>query len=264
MVTTFSTLKLEIDDGLARLTLDRPDAANTLNMAMGEDLMNAGIALSEDKRVRAVLLTSSGKMFCAGGDLNAFSAQGEQLGAFVKRLTSCLHVGMSHLARMNAPLVVAVSGVAAGAGISLCAIGDIVLAAESAKFTMAYTAAGLVPDGGSTWLLPRLIGMRRSQELMLLNRRLSASEAEHWGLVTRVVTDDALQQEADTLARRLCMGPTLAFGKVKSLLASSFDTGFETQMEFESAAITEAATSVDGREGVSSFVEKRPPNFGGS
>ena len=260
----FSTVTLDIDDGLARLTLNRPEAANTMNMAMGEDLMNAGILLSETQGIRAVLLTGSGKMFCAGGDLKAFSTQGEDLGIFVKRLTSCLHVGMSHLARMSAPLVVAVNGVTAGAGISLCAIGDIVLAAESATFTLAYTAAGLVPDGGSTWLLPRLIGTRRSQELMLLNRRLSAEEAENWGLVTRVIADEVLEAEAEKLAHKLAHGPTQAFGRVKQLLASSFETGFETQMEYESAAMTSVATGRDGREGVSAFLEKRRPDYNGS
>jgi 2-(1,2-epoxy-1,2-dihydrophenyl)acetyl-CoA isomerase len=163
---------------------------------------------------------------------------------------------------MRAPLVVAVNGAAAGAGMSLAVAGDLVLAAASAKFSMAYTAAGLSPDGSSTFFLPRLVGLRRTQELMFTNRRLDADEACAWGLVTRVVPDDALQREARALARQLAEGPTAAYGTVKSLLTSAFDESLETQMEHEARGIAAMAATPDGREGIRAFLEKRAPRFG--
>jgi 2-(1,2-epoxy-1,2-dihydrophenyl)acetyl-CoA isomerase len=146
---------------------------------------------------------------------------------------------------------------------SLAVSGDLVIAAQSAVFAMAYTAAGLSPDGSSTWFLPRLIGMRRTQELLLTNRRLSADEALAWGLVNRVVPDEALAGEAAALARQLASGPTRAFGAVKRLLAESFAGSLETQMELEARSIAEMAGSEDGREGVRAFIEKRQPEFRG-
>jgi 2-(1,2-epoxy-1,2-dihydrophenyl)acetyl-CoA isomerase len=156
-----------------------------------------------------------------------------------------------------------VNGTAAGAGMSLAIAGDLVLAAESASFTMAYTAAGLAPDGSSSWLMPRLIGMRRTQELMLTNRTLSAREAAEWGLVTRVVPDAELQAEAAALAARLAQGPTRAYGVVKSLLAETFSTAYEAQLEHEARGIAAMARTADGQEGIRAFLEKRAARFTG-
>jgi 2-(1,2-epoxy-1,2-dihydrophenyl)acetyl-CoA isomerase len=169
----------------------------------------------------------------------------------------------SRFSRMRAPLVVAVNGTAAGAGMSLAVSGDLVLAADVAKFTMAYTAAGLSPDGSSSYFLPRLIGLRRTQELMLTNRRLSAQEAFEWGLVNRVVAADDLQQQARALAAQLAQGPTRAFGTVKRLLNESFTGTLETQMELEARGIAAMAGTPDGREGIQAFLEKRKPSFSG-
>jgi len=164
---------------------------------------------------------------------------------------------------MDAPLVVAVNGMAAGAGMSLAVSGDMVLAGESAKFTMAYTAAGLSPDGSSSYFLPRLIGLRRTQELMLTNRRLSAAEALEWGMVNRVVPDGELLDQAMELAKGFAQGPTLAYGTVKKLLISSFDESLETQLELESRGIAASGRTEDGREGMAAFMEKRAPKFQG-
>jgi 2-(1,2-epoxy-1,2-dihydrophenyl)acetyl-CoA isomerase len=164
---------------------------------------------------------------------------------------------------MAAPLVVAVNGTAAGAGFSIAISGDLVVMAESAKLTMAYTAAGLSPDGSSTWFLPRLVGMRRAQELMLTNRRLSAAEALEWGLVNQVVPDAELAATAGALAKQLASGATRAFGTVKSLLASTFSESLETQMELEARGIAAMAGGADGREGIEAFVAKRAPKFSG-
>jgi 2-(1,2-epoxy-1,2-dihydrophenyl)acetyl-CoA isomerase len=256
-------VRFELKDGVATLTLDRPKA-NGIDLEMGRALMHAAIRCHEDKDVRAVVLTGAGSMFCAGGDLKSFVGFGKDLPAALLELTTYLHAATSRLLRMRAPLVTAVNGTAAGAGMSLAISGDLVLAAESASFTMAYTAAGLAPDGSSSWLMPRLIGLRRTQELMLTNRTLSAREAAEWGLVTRVVPDADLQAEAAALAGKLAQGPTRAYGVVKSLLAETFSTAYEAQLEHEARGIASMAGTPDGQEGVRAFVEKRTPRFTGA
>jgi 2-(1,2-epoxy-1,2-dihydrophenyl)acetyl-CoA isomerase len=164
---------------------------------------------------------------------------------------------------MNAPVVAAVNGVAAGAGMSLVCAADLAIAAESAKFTMAYTRAGLAPDGSSTFFLPRLVGVRRAVELMLTSRMLSAQEALEWGIVSRVVPDAQLPAEAAALASELAAGPTGAFGTVKKLVLASAAASLETQMELEARGIADAGRSADGREGIAAFLEKRAPKFRG-
>jgi 2-(1,2-epoxy-1,2-dihydrophenyl)acetyl-CoA isomerase len=257
----YSTLLYEVKDNVARITLNRPDAANALDAQMGHELMLASIQASEDPSVRAVILTGAGKMFCGGGDLKHFAQQGERLPANHKQLAGELHLAISRFARMEAPLIAAVNGSAGGAGFSLAMFADLVLAAESAKFTLAYTRAGLSPDGGSTYFLPRIIGVRRALEMALTNRVLSAQEALDWGLVTRVVPDAALQAEAAALAAQLAAGATHALGAAKRLILSSFSESLETQMELEALAIAEQARGAHSREGIAAFIAKRPPKF---
>ena len=164
---------------------------------------------------------------------------------------------------MDAPVIIAVNGMAAGAGFSIACTGDIVYAAESAKFTMAYTAAGLSPDGSASYYLPRLVGLRRTQELMLNNRRLSAQEALDWGILTNVFADDDLYDEALKTATQLAQGPTKAYGTVKKLLLSSYQESLETQMELEAQGMGAMSSSLDGTEGIAAFLEKRRPKFSG-
>jgi 2-(1,2-epoxy-1,2-dihydrophenyl)acetyl-CoA isomerase len=259
----FDTLKLSIEDGVAHITLNRPEDANSLNLALAQDYMAAAIECDTNPEVRAVLLTANGKMFCAGGDLNYMKSQGDNVAPALKKLTAILHAGIATLARMDAPLIIAVNGVAAGAGMSLAATGDLVLAGASSRFTMAYTAAGLAPDGSSSYYLPRAIGLRRTQELMLTNRMLNAEEALDWGLITTIVPDEDLVAEATALAKKLAKGPTKAFGQVKQLLINSLDNSLETQMELESRAITAMGVTEDGREGIDAFVNKRKPAYKG-
>lgn len=259
----FETLLYDVDQGVARIRLNRPDAANALNLPMCKDLMYAALAADEDPGVRAVLLGAEGKMFCAGGDLAAMQSTSGGKSALLKEMTTYLHAGISRLARMQAPVIAAVRGAAAGAGFSMACASDLTLCSETAKFTMAYTAAGLVPDGSSTYHLPRLIGTRRSLELMLTNRRLDAATALEWGLVNQVVADDALDETAFALACKLASGPTAAYGTTKKLILGTFDHAFEAQMELESRAISEAAGSSDGEEGITAFLEKRAPQFEG-
>ena len=262
-MTTFSTLDFSIDAGIARITLNRPESANGISMQLAQELLQASLACRCSAQVRAVLLTGKGRMFCAGGDLNSFVENAANLQGFIKELTTYLHAAIANFAHMRAPLVIAVNGAAAGAGFSLAACGDLVLAARSARFSMAYTGAGLVPDGSGSYFLPRIVGLRRAQELILTNRRLSADEALEWGLLTRVVEDAELAAEAGKLVAQIAAGPTGAYGAVKKLLATTFDSTLETQMEREGAAIAAAAISRDGQEGVAAFLAKRAPVFNG-
>ena len=258
------TLLYEVKDHVARVTFNRPDAANALNMQMALDLMHASIQASEDRAVRAVLITGAGKMFSGGGDLKSFAAQGDALPGHLKETALYLHAAVSRFVRMDAPVIVAVNGSAGGAGMSLCLFADLVLAAESAKFTMAYTRAGLSPDGSSTYFLPRIVGVRRALELALTNRVLTAREAADWGIVTKVVPDAELLTQADALARQLAAGATRALGSAKRLMHHSFTESLETQMELEAQAIADAARTRDAREGIAAFIAKRKPAFSGS
>jgi 2-(1,2-epoxy-1,2-dihydrophenyl)acetyl-CoA isomerase len=250
------------DDGVARLTLNRPDAANAINLDLATALADAVSQLASAPGLRVVLLSGAGKRFCAGGDVRAFAAAGEDLGEALEAVLDPLHRAVQGLAELAAPVVAAVHGSAAGAGLSLAAGADLVLAAEDTRFVLAYTSIGLVPDGGSTWYLPRLIGPRRAAELAFTNRVLDAHEALTWGLVTRVVPDRDLRREAEQLVAELSVGPPRAFGATKRLLRESWSASLADQLGREATAMVLAGESADGHEGVAAFVEKRPPAFG--
>ncbi|HXD90503.1 MAG TPA: enoyl-CoA hydratase/isomerase family protein, partial [Candidatus Binataceae bacterium] len=202
-----SVLTLEIRNSVAYLTLSRPEAANAINLEMAQALEEASLKCEEDPNVRAVLLTGAGKLFCGGGDLKSFAAYpADELPSHLKKVTMYLHTAIQRFARMKAPLVIAVNGNAGGAGLSLALIGDITLAGESTRFTVAYTRIGLSPDGSSSYYLPRLVGLKRAMELMLTNRTITAREAETIGMITRVVPDAELLSQAETLANELAQG----------------------------------------------------------
>jgi 2-(1,2-epoxy-1,2-dihydrophenyl)acetyl-CoA isomerase len=260
MSPQFRTLTVERDGAVARITLNRPDAANGITQELAAELGQAAYDCAEDSSVRAVLLTGAGRFFCAGGDVKEMVSYGDRAGAELKKLADLLHRAVTTLARLDAPLIVAVNGVVAGAGIGLAVAGDLVLAAETATFTTAYTNVGLSPDGGTTFALPRLIGLRRTQELLFTNRRLSAAEALDWGLVTRVVPADELAGEAAALAQRIAAGPADSHRSIRRLLLETFDNSLEKQLELEARGISACADG-DGREGVAAFVEKRAPKF---
>jgi 2-(1,2-epoxy-1,2-dihydrophenyl)acetyl-CoA isomerase len=259
----FETLLFEVSDAVATITLNRPESANAMNPQMALDLAEVAIVCDDDPGIRAIVVTGAGRMFCAGGDLGSFSEAGLGVKSLIKKMAGDLHMGLSRLARGNAPVIAAVNGTAAGAGMSLVMACDLAVAAESAVFTMAYTRAGLVPDGSSTFYMPRKIGDRRTRELMLTNRVLKATEAESWGVVNEVVPDDQLLGRAQAMASDLAAGPTLAFGAVKTLLNGTFDQTLESQMELEARAIAELSASVDGQEGINAFLAKRKPEFRG-
>jgi len=167
------------------------------------------------------------------------------------------------MAHMDAPVVGAINGMAAGAGFSLAAACDIAIAGQSTRFTLAYTAAGLSPDGSSTWFLPRLVGLRRARELMLTNRMLNADEACEMGIIDRVVADDALQDEAMAQAKAFAAGPTMAYGATKRLLQDTWTSGLETQMDRETRSISDLTRTADAHEGIDAFLNKRKPSFKG-
>ena len=261
MTPDFETLEFTVADKIARITLNRPDAANGLNLQMSEELRQAAVLCDTNPTIKAVVLTANGRFFCAGGDLKAMVSFGDAVGQNVKTLADNLHMAISTFSRMAAPLIVAVNGMAAGAGFSLAVTGDYVIASDKAAFTMAYTKAGLSPDGSSSYFLPRLIGLRRTQDLMLTNRMLSSQEALEWGAISRVVEAEALMPAAMELAQNLAAGSLRSHAIVKKLLLASFGNGLETQMEIEGRYISQCASSADGQEGLAAFSEKRAPKF---
>jgi 2-(1,2-epoxy-1,2-dihydrophenyl)acetyl-CoA isomerase len=258
-VTEYQTIKLEQAGAVARITLNRPDAANGMNDTMTRELADAARRCDTDA-TKVVVLTGEGRFFSAGGDLKSF-ASAPSRGGHIKVVADELHRAISTFARMDAVLITSVNGIAAGAGFSLAVTGDLVLAAESASFTMAYTRAGLSPDGSSSYYLPRLIGITKTKELMLTNRTLSAKDASQWGLVTEVVPDAELAARTDQLASQIAATARKSNGGVKSLLLATFGNGLEEQMELEGRLIADLADSADGREGVDAFMAKRKPEF---
>jgi 2-(1,2-epoxy-1,2-dihydrophenyl)acetyl-CoA isomerase len=263
MHKNYNTLLFECSKGVARVTLNRPDNANAMNVEFMQELLEVANICDEDTAIRVVSITGNGRYFSVGGDLKAFYNAEGGAGYAVKEATSYFHAALSRFARMKKPLVVAVNGTAAGAGLSLAILGDYVIAVDSAKFTMSYTRAGLSPDGSATFSLPRLIGLRKTKELMLLNNVLSAGQALDWGLINEVVAADKLEEAVSRIVDEFAGGPTLAFGSVRQLLMESASASFETQMEREAREIAFNARSDDGQEGMAAFLEKRQPRFTG-
>lgn len=264
-MSEFKRLQLNISDGLATITLSRPEAGNALDIVACEEFEQAANSIAAaGAAVRAILLAATGKSFCVGGDVSSMVGVAvDKISPVIVSMAAPLGRGIATLGRLDAPLVAAVRGAAAGAGLSLVADADIVVASSTAKFTMAYTGIGLSPDGGGTWGLPRVIGIRRATELALTNRLLSAEEALQWGLVSKVVADEALDNEALTLARQLANGPTLAYGIIRRLLDRSLASDREAQLDAELKAIAISAASADAAEGISAFTSRRPPRFCG-
>ncbi|MFN0089721.1 MAG: enoyl-CoA hydratase/isomerase family protein [Acidimicrobiales bacterium] len=258
----YETITLDVVDHVARLTLNRPDAANAVNQAMGADLRRAALAISHNPDVRAVLLSGAGRIFSGGGDLSLFASSLDMATA-IEDLTIDLHAALSRFAKMDAPLVAAVHGAAGGAGMSLVAAADLVVAGASTKFTMGYTKAGLVPDGSSSFYLSRVVGLRRAMDLVLTNRVLSAAEAEEWGLVSRVAPDAEVLEQASALAAQLAAGPTKAFGLAKRVVYEGAVSSLEQAMERESLSIAAAALTRDAKEGIDAFLHKRAAVFEG-
>jgi 2-(1,2-epoxy-1,2-dihydrophenyl)acetyl-CoA isomerase len=257
-------LRVERTDDIVRLTLSRPTVGNAVNLDMARALLAAAIDCDNDPSVRCVVMTGEGRLFCAGGDVVLFQTAGDRLPGVLSELAGTLHLAESRLARMNKPLLVLVNGAAAGAGLSLALLGDVVLVARTASFSAAYGALGLSPDGGLSWLLPRLVGLRKAQDMILAGRRLSGDEAEAWGLITRAVDPDALAAEGEAMAQRLAALSAPAIGAARNLLLESLGSSLETHMEREARAIAALSLSPEAREGIAAFVAKRKPDFRGN
>jgi 2-(1,2-epoxy-1,2-dihydrophenyl)acetyl-CoA isomerase len=258
---SYETLKFDIADGVGVITLDRPDAANSLNKVMADEMFD--VALRCEAEARAVVLTATGEMFCSGGDLKLFNNQGDGLPDFLMQTATMIHSAVTRFQYMDPPVVIAVNGTAAGAGFSLALSGDYVIAAESAKFISAYTASGLTPDGSSTYFIAKHVGLLRAKELVMTNRLLTAQEAVEWGIANKVVPADQLMDEAMKIAGRFANGPTKAFGGAKRLLLSAFNASLEAQLDAESRSIVAMARTHDGPHGIDSFANKQKPQFKG-
>ena len=257
----FKHIQFEKQGAIARIGLNRPDAANGIDSLLASELKQAALQCDSDPELKVVILTAQGRFFCAGGDLKEMLSHGDEIGTAAQALADDFHAAISTLSHMQAVLLISVNGIAAGGGFSLALIGDLVLAAESASFTMAYTRAGLCPDGASSHFLPRLVGLRKAQELMLCNPTLDAREACELGLVTRVVADQDLAAETDRLANELASGARLSGAYARKLLKASHGNDLEAQMALEGQLLAQCAASPDGREGIQAFVDKRKPDF---
>ncbi len=260
---TNAPVLLDLRDRVAWVTLNRPQAGNAIDLAMARALTEIATQCEADHSIRCVVLTGAGRIFCAGGDVGGFAAAGDRVDVLLNELADTLHRAITRFARMEKPFLVLVNGPAAGAGLSLAISGDIVLCGRSAHFTAAYGALGLTPDGGMSWLLPRLVGLRRAQEIILTNRRIKAEEAAAIGMVTRLVEDDALADEGDKVAISLCRSAVGALGAARALLRQSFSSGFEAQLDREVRSIVSVGATAECREGLSAYFAKRPPNFQG-
>ena len=263
----YQTISVSIESGVASLCLNRPQALNSFTVEMHSELRDALKSISTDDDVRAVLLTGEGRGFCAGQDLNERNLSSQHgdskdvdLGISIEENYNPLILSITSLAK---PVVCAVNGVAAGAGVSLVLACDIVLAAKSASFIQSFAKIGLVPDSGGTWHLPRALTLPRAKALAMLGDKLSAQQAAEWGMIWRCVDDQQLMSEAESTARYLAQQPTQALAAIKRMLTDASMTTLAEQLEIEKNTMRRLGCSADYAEGVAAFLAKRKPNFSG-
>jgi 2-(1,2-epoxy-1,2-dihydrophenyl)acetyl-CoA isomerase len=253
-----------IESGVATVRLNDPASMNALSVSMAGELEQAIAELSENRSVRALVLTGTGRGFCAGGDVQSFYDNRDDPAEIMQAVLEGLHGAVGRLIEAPFPTIAAINGVVAGAGMGIALATDLAIAAESALFTMAYTGIGVSPDGASTFFLTRLVGIRVAMDMILTNRRVSSKEALSLGIVNSVVPDSELENDATKLATKLASGPTLAYVRARTLIRSSLGADPYTQMDAEAAGIMAAGGTRDFYEGISAFIEKRPPTFTGS
>lgn len=260
----FKNILFQVQEGVGQLTLNRPQSLNSFTAEMHEEVRTAFKQVQGDSAIRCLLITGNGRGFCAGQDLNDRSVSAESgppdLGDSVEKYYNPL---IRNIMTLPKPVICAVNGVAAGAGASIALACDIVLAARSASFVQVFCKIGLVPDSGGTWNLPRAVGLPRAKGLAMLGDKLSAEQAEAWGMIWRCTDDDKLSDEALKLARHLATQPTRGLGMIKKLLTESTGNSLHEQLELEKETMRMLGQSHDYQEGVASFLEKRPPRFTG-
>ena len=254
-------VELKIEQDIAYITLNRPKFGNALNLDMVNQLLKVVIACDQNTTLRCVVLTGTGRFFCTGGDVHEFAQYEATRPNFLSELAGILHLSVSKLLRMNKPLLVAVNGTAAGAGMSLSLLGDVVIATEQSMFSPAYSGIGLSPDAGLTWFLPKLIGLRKAQHLLFVKGKLNAQEALAEGLITQVCKPEELTETVQHYVNILANQSTPAIANMRALLLMSEQNTIETQLELEARFIAQISTHDTAKEGISAYVEKRKPNF---
>ncbi|MEX0963669.1 MAG: enoyl-CoA hydratase [Pseudohongiellaceae bacterium] len=262
-----SHLEVSIDDGIATLTMNRPQARNALSMDMRSQLCEALHDVELDKSVRCVVLTGAGEHFMAGGDVKGMGESikkppEEIKKEFMLRIHD-LHPIMFAMRRMPKPIIASCRGAAAGAGVSIALACDLIIAAQDAFFTLAYCKIGTSPDGSSSFHLPRAVGIKKAMEIALLGDRFDAQTAKEIGMINFVVPASDLESETQKLAVRLAAGPTHVYGNTKALIYRSLESEFESQLQAEAEYFADCAAREDFKEGVSAFIEKREPKFTG-
>jgi 2-(1,2-epoxy-1,2-dihydrophenyl)acetyl-CoA isomerase len=263
-VASHETVDLITDESAARILLNRPEALNAWNEQFGRDLLDAVTTVADDERVRALMITGAGRGFSSGADLKEQRSAGEDgVPDLSARLKEIYHPIITGLREMPKPVVAAVNGPAVGIGCSLALAADLIVAAESAYFLLAFVNIGLVPDGGSTAFLPARIGYARAAEMAMLGERVPAAQALDWGLINRVVPDEGLEGAGEALLQLLAKGPTTSYAGAKQLLNRRMYAGLAEQLQAEADQQREQGATQDFIEGVLAFVEKRPPNFTG-
>ncbi len=267
-MTDFESIKVDVTDGVATLTLNRPERLNSFTVAMHGEVRAALEAIAADRSIRCFVLTGAGRGFCAGQDLSdravlpnaAPDSEGVDLGASIENYYKPL---LQRLRTLPMPTIAAVNGVAAGAGANIPFACDLVFAAQSSSFIQSFSKLGLVPDCGGTWWLPRLIGPARTMGLTLLGDKLSATQAADWGLIWRCVADDQLLSTVKTVALQLAAGPTRGFVRTRQAIDAAMLLPFEGALDLERDYQRELGRSADYREGVSAFIDKRAARFTG-
>jgi 2-(1,2-epoxy-1,2-dihydrophenyl)acetyl-CoA isomerase len=257
------TIELRVVDGVAEIVLARADARNAIDFAWVERLAAVCADCARQPSARAVLIRAEGSAFTVGGDLDHLEARLDDLPGELDRMVTLFHRALADLAELPIPVVAAAHGAVAGGGLGLLWCADLVLLAEGTKLATGFARLGLSGDGGSTWYLPRLVGVRRAIELQLEGRVLSAEEAVEWGLASRVVPSESLAAEARAAAARLASGPTHAYGETRRLLRSAFDRDLRAGLDAEGAAMQRCARTADAREGIAAFIARRAPRFEG-
>ena len=259
----YESILYSVAKGVAYLTLNRPDSLNSFTADMHAELAEALDLVAADTEIRALVITGTGRGFCAGQDLNDRNvAPGDRvdLGESVERYYNPL---IRRITAMEKPVLCAVNGVAAGAGANIALACDIVFAARSAKFVESFAMLGVIPDSGGTWHLPRLVGMARAKGMAMLMPKITAEQAKEWGLIWDVVDDEALMEEVTALAEHLATQPTRGFALTKQAFAASMTNSLDEQLELEKELMRVAGFTDDYAEGVAAFLEKRAPNYKG-